>query len=268
MIYLRLLCMLFLLFLLNSCNAERDPGKMGPTVKPEKTAHAGIEKEEDKGLDGCEENLKIMGKALEEYAGAHNGLYPFSLEELPLKDIPVCPVCKKPYIYELHEKHDYYFVLKCGGENAHRDTGEVGEGYYPVYTLRYGLLLKGVMPGVNDSDYAGQTELSPSEVLRENYMAIKDKDFKKAYEFRSSKWKKKNSYERFYEVWSPNIDIALSDVEIISETGSSAKLKFRLYSEDTDSVSGEIYKAFYRGSVFLIKEGGEWKIDEIEAEKE
>jgi len=268
MIYLRLLCMLFLLFLLNSCNTEKDTGRVGPTVKPEKTAPAGTEKEEDKGLDGCEENLKIMGEALEEYAGAHNGLYPSSPEELPLKDIPVCPVCRKPYIYELHEKPDYYFVLKCGGENAHRDTGEVGEGNYPVYTIRYGLLLKGVMPGVNDSDYTGQAELSPPDVLRENYRAIKDRDFKKAYEFRSSKWKKKDSYERFYEVWSPNIDIALSDVEIISETDSIVKIKFRLYSEDRDTVSEEIYKAFYRGSVSLIKEDGEWKIDEIEAEKE
>ena len=33
-------------------------------------------------------------------------------------------------------------MLKCGGENAHKDTGKVGEGHYPMYTPGTGLIEK------------------------------------------------------------------------------------------------------------------------------
>lgn len=99
------------------------------------------------GLVICEDNLRmIIAIGLEMYCTDNNGAYPLSLDELHtggyLKKIPECPVCKKAYIYSSQKNPDTY-ILKCGGEDAHLETGMVDKGFYPVYTPENGLLLKG-----------------------------------------------------------------------------------------------------------------------------
>ena len=44
-------------------------------------------------------------------------------------------------MYNSYSKPDK-FTLCCGGENAHIDTGEVGEGHFPVYSSGQGVRLK------------------------------------------------------------------------------------------------------------------------------
>lgn len=54
--------------------------------------------------------------------------------------LPFCPVCDKPYIYKNLSTEEYDdYELKCGEESAHKDTGKVDDGNYPVYTPGYGL---------------------------------------------------------------------------------------------------------------------------------
>jgi len=86
-------------------------------------------------LERCKLHMENVGSALEMYATDHAGDYPPSLQVLKdenyLFDLPVCPLCRKPYIYTVADRPDFY-TITCGGYNTHYDTGEVDEGNYPV----------------------------------------------------------------------------------------------------------------------------------------
>jgi len=93
-------------------------------------------------LYACESNLKNIATAIEMYATDHECMYPASLDEVVtgnyMRKLPVCPACEKPYIYELIDDGSGY-IITCGGENVHLDTGMVAEGYFPMYTSYYGI---------------------------------------------------------------------------------------------------------------------------------
>jgi len=86
-------------------------------------------------LERCKLHMENLGSALEMYATDHAGDYPPSLQVLKdenyLFDLPVCPLCRKPYIYTVEDRPDFY-TITCGEYNTHYDTGEVDKGYYPV----------------------------------------------------------------------------------------------------------------------------------------
>jgi len=118
------------------------------------------------------------------------------------------------------------------------------------------------------ADITYESPEDPLSIVEENYDAINDKDFKRAYGFRSNDWRLKNSYEDYYKLWKTNIVISLKEAEILYQSEEKAKIKIRLYSEDNDYNTGKISRAYYNGSVYLIKEKGEWKISEVNVEKE
>ena len=244
-----------------------------PTDKPHKTPTETESSLPDlkgsKELLECENNIKDIALILENYSIDNDGQYPPSLDSLSNDTISLCPACGKPYIYELY-KEDCYFVLKCGGKNAHMETEEVGEGHYPVYTPRYGLLLKGVIPGINDDreENLNKDLKEPLEVLKENYLSINNKDFKKSYSCRTEEWKENNPYDDYYKNWSTNITIILEEVEVIFENQENSQMKIRLYSEDKNPLTGKIDKGYYSGKAFLINEKGEWKIGKVKVERE
>jgi len=101
-------------------------------------------------LLACESNLKNIAVALEMYSTDYEGHYPPDLDYLIqpgpvgayMKLLPICPVCREPYIYESSLEPNN-FLLQCGGENAHIKTGSVEEGHYPKYDPGQGVFLKG-----------------------------------------------------------------------------------------------------------------------------
>lgn len=113
------------------------PAKISPTpLEGEINLKVNVELniEIDK-LFRCKLNLENLGTALEMYSTDSCGNYPPSLEYLTdgkyIYNMPLCPVCEKPYIYEKGDNPDSY-IIKCGEENAHYDTGKVSAGHYPV----------------------------------------------------------------------------------------------------------------------------------------
>jgi len=124
-----LICLFIIIVIINSgCRKKTDDTKMTP----------------EEELIKCEGSINNLAKACEIYAGHNNGHYPPNLDAVNpyIKTIPVCPACKKPYIYESQTEPDF-FIIKCGGDNVHRETGLVGEGNYPVYNSKEGLIRKG-----------------------------------------------------------------------------------------------------------------------------
>lgn len=280
---MRIYLILLLLFFTTGCFSDHSTD-----VKPDKTPvvlsdsdktpsreptkivfeNNGGEREPEVQLSSCEKNLKNLGKALQAFSLDNEGKYPDTIEELKenyIESIPLCPACGKPYIYEKVD-NELHFILKCGEENAHIETGEVSSGHYPVYTVSYGLLLKGEIPGV--SDVIDIKDTGPLECLIENYRSIIDRDFEKSYNLRSDKWKKENPYEDYRKNWETNVTIELMEKEILSQGDEKGEIKIKLYSEDRDPVSGEITKGHYKGIANMVKEKGEWKIDTIKVIKE
>jgi len=102
------------------------------------------------GLSECQRNLADLGRALEKYAEDHDSSYPASINRLIektgtgcyLDELPVCPACKKPYLYSQGES-SYDYILCCGKERSHIMSGLVSkEGNWPQYTPRDGVKLK------------------------------------------------------------------------------------------------------------------------------
>ncbi len=235
-------------------------------------------------LSICENNLKKIATALDIYGTDNNNQYPPSLDYLTkgtdniyMKYIPACPACSLAYIYE---KSDNDFLLKCGGENAHINTGEVGEGHFPACRKNKEIILREIVTMVSPTGTPGtMSSPSPSEetpgssgelmdFITENYSALEKKDFKKAYDFKSSNWKEKNTCEDYCKYWKDNITIKLDRAEIIKESDKAAKAKIRYYAEDKNPKTGKTEKGFYSGTIELIREEGEWRIKNVQSEKE
>jgi len=151
----------------------------------------------------------------------------------------------------------------CFAGNTLRNNGQpsvspdVSDTADPVYTMS--------QPPENSHKPSSK---DPLDIPRENYKAIGDKDFEKAYNMRSSEWKSENSYESYYENWKNNVAISLEEEEVIEKKDDSVKAKIRLYSEDQLPSSAKTEKVYYSGTVVLVKEDGQWKIDEVKVEKE
>ncbi|MEQ8189493.1 MAG: zinc ribbon domain-containing protein [Candidatus Eremiobacterota bacterium] len=233
-------------------------------------------------LSICKNNLKKIATALDVYSADNNNEYPPSLEYLTkgmksMTYIPACPACSQAYIYE---KTGNDFILKCGGENAHINTGEVGEGHFPACNKNKDIIMREIVTMVTP-DRTPALISSPSppeetpvssgelmEFINENYSALEKKDFKKAYDFKSSDWKEKNTCEDYCKYWKDNITIKLDRAEIIEESDKTAKAKIRYYAEDKNPKTGKTDKDFYSGTIELIKEDGEWRIKNVQSEKE
>jgi len=105
---------------------------------------------------------------------------------------------------------------------------------------------------------------SIEDILKQNYIAINDKEFQEAYNLRSKSYKSKTSYEAYYDIWKTNITIRLLETEILEQSDKRAKVKIKLYSEDNALGSEQINKAIYNGVVYLINEDGNWKIGGVD----
>lgn len=102
-------------------------------------------------------------------------------------------------------------------------------------------------------------------LLDKHYNAINNKFFEEAYNYRSNGWTGSHSYDEFYANWESNIAIGLVAAEILSQTEKKAEVKIGFYS--IDSTGSEYKKAYYSGTAYLIKENGEWKIDDVQVKE-
>jgi len=95
-------------------------------------------------LEESKKHLENLGRACEVYAKDNNGSYPDRLELLVEKGImvktPACPITGKSYIYL---SGPGLFIIKCPEEDLYLETGMVDKGFYPVFTSKEGLVLKG-----------------------------------------------------------------------------------------------------------------------------
>ncbi|MEQ8192385.1 MAG: hypothetical protein ABRQ39_30750 [Candidatus Eremiobacterota bacterium] len=110
-------------------------------------------------------------------------------------------------------------------------------------------------------------KISPADMLKQNYSAINNKKFEEAYNLRSKFRKSKTTYKEFYNIWKNNNCISLKETETLYQTDKKAKVKIKLYSEDTNPDTGEISKIYYSGVVYLINEDNTWKIDDSDIKK-
>ena len=113
-------------------------------------------------------------------------------------------------------------------------------------------------------DISKTIKSSIEDILKQNYTAINNRDFKEAYNLRSKSYKSKTSYEAYYDIWKTNITIRLLEAEILEQSDKRAKAKIKLYSEDNTLGSEQINKAIYNGIVYLINEDGNWKIGGVD----
>ena len=154
-----LICLFIIILVINfGCSKKTDDTKMTP----------------EEELIKCEGYLNNLGKACDIYASHNNGHYPQNLDAVNpyIKTIPLCPSCKKPYIYSSQTDPDF-FIIKCGGENAHKETGLAGEGNYPVFNSKEGLIRKGSYLASLPSNISYITP-SPPETPEETPTAAKD----------------------------------------------------------------------------------------------
>ncbi len=100
------------------------------------------------------------------------------------------------------------------------------------------------------------------DLLDKHYTAINNKKFKDAYNCRSKEWQSAHSYDEFYSNWESNITIGIRDLEILSQTEKRAEVKIELYSVD-DTGNGN-KTGIYTGTVWMINEKGDWKINEVQ----
>jgi len=88
----------------------------------------------------CEENLKSISVALENYCGDNSGRYPADLSKLTplyLKEIPACPAANRAtYVYSSHTVPDIYTVYCAGDFHKRVNT----KSNYPQYDSQEGLI--------------------------------------------------------------------------------------------------------------------------------
>jgi len=74
------------------------------------------------------------------------------------------------------------------------------------------------------------------------------------------------SYNQFYENWKTNETMSLEYTEVMYEAEEKAKVMIRLYSKDRDAYGAK--SAYYSGSAYLVKEGGQWRIDKVDVQED
>ncbi|HPZ08265.1 MAG TPA: protein kinase [Candidatus Eremiobacteraeota bacterium] len=103
-------------------------------------------------------------------------------------------------------------------------------------------------------------EIPQIEVIKKNFKAIAEKNYKVAYELRSEKAQSINSYNDFYNNWKNNKKIKIEKINTIEITKDKAILEVIVSSSDS-TVDGKIFTGKYRGIYHLILEKNLWKID-------
>jgi hypothetical protein len=84
------------------------------------------------GIDRCAITMHTIYKQLKAYAKNHQGHYPERLSELISSDfrkVPLCPLCKKPYLYQ-PSSDGRDFILSCPDPVSHglREFYFTGDG--------------------------------------------------------------------------------------------------------------------------------------------
>jgi len=187
-------------------------------------------------FDKCKKYLQNLGKACEIFASHNNGHYPQNIEQVNpyIKSIPLCPACKKPYIYSSQTDPDF-FIIKCGGKDAHLDTKEVDEGNYPVFNSKEGLVVKGkytdsiastIKPTVSEvpektpSNITTVTELpKPTEIPTE-VSVIEVKPAAKEHNSKGLGYIKEKKYDLAMEEFNKALEISPDYIEAIKNKGN------------------------------------------------
>jgi len=97
-------------------------------------------------------------------------------------------------------------------------------------------------------------------VVYDNFNAINDKDFRKVYDLRSERLRRKNSPDHYRDIYRENLAIDINKAEIQEDGISQARVSVSLTSYD---IFNKVkMKSTYRGWFLLIKEQNRWLIDD------
>jgi len=111
---------------------------------------------------------------------------------------------------------------------------------------------------------------NPLTAIDYNYSAIREKKFEEAYKLRSNRVRQSTSYKKFYENWSSNVSISLTNKKLLSNNGNTAVINVDLLSTDINKPDSQQLTLCYGGKVIMIKANNMWyyddaKISEIKA---
>lgn len=101
---------------------------------------------------------------------------------------------------------------------------------------------------------------SPDQDLGSYYEAISEDRIKDAFQMRSSRSRKKTSYEEFAATWSNNEVVLIEQNLGSSEAGNQATVRGILRSKDLNE-SGSPETALFNFSVKMVREGKHWRYD-------
>lgn len=115
------------------------------------------------------------------------------------------------------------------------------------------------------SGVPADTVRGPAFTFRTYHSLISTHQLGEAYQLFSSNFQNAVEYSGWALGYSRTISSIPQDVTIFSNSGNRAVLSFQLMAKDRTSNGVSIQ--FFAGKCILIKENGEWKIDEITANK-
>jgi predicted amidophosphoribosyltransferase len=117
--------------------------------------------------------------------------------------------------------------------------------------------------GESPSSAINQNGNNGNELVRvvyDNFNAINDKDFRKVYDLRSERLRRKNSPDHYRDIYRENLAIDINKAEIQEDGISQARVSVSLTSYD---IFNKVkMKSTYRGWFLLIKEQNRWLIDD------
>lgn len=116
-----------------------------------------------------------------------------------------------------------------------------------------------------DSGVTAVNTQGSTAVFRTYHSLISAHRLNEAYQLFSDGFQNAVEYTGWASGYSNTISSVPQDVTILSNTGNRAVLSFRLMAKDR--TSNGVSTKFFVGQCTLIKENGEWKIDEITANK-
>ncbi len=103
------------------------------------------------------------------------------------------------------------------------------------------------------------------ETIVENFKAISRKDFRQVLTLRSEKVKSTKSVSEYAAIYKDNISIEVVDASVQECNETEARINVTLLSRD--SFEGKEADSTYKGWFLLIKENGEWRIQDSDISK-
>lgn len=112
-------------------------------------------------------------------------------------------------------------------------------------------------PGTNQS---GNSSNELVRVVYDNFNSINDKNFRRVYDLRSERLKRKNSPEHYRDIYRENLAIDINRADVQEAGPSQARVSVSLTSYD---IFNKVkMKSTYKGWFLLIREQNQWLIDD------